>query len=153
LDCWICVLMLLACFADVRPYINVARFPSQRLSEPSCNAGRDHRIAPSIDRAGTKQKTKAARSQSLRSCAVNAGSAIQAEQRTNRRLSIELTHCREFVQKLHVPAHSAIDALNLRILRLDQIVFVGSVCSAAVAKTELNCRKLQWLTGEDVSRP
>ena len=62
--------MLLACFADVRPYINVARFPSQRLSEPSCNAGRDHRIAPSIDRAATKPKTKAARSQSLRSLSV-----------------------------------------------------------------------------------
>ena len=70
MDCWICVLMLLACFADVRPYINVARFPSERLSEPSCNAGRDHRIAPSIDRAATKPKTKAARSQSLRSLSV-----------------------------------------------------------------------------------
>ena len=30
--------MLLACFADDPPYITVARFPSHRLLEPSCNA-------------------------------------------------------------------------------------------------------------------
>ena len=62
--------MLLACFADDPPYITVARFPSHRLLEPSCNAGRDHRIASSIDGAATKPKTKAARSQSLRSLSV-----------------------------------------------------------------------------------
>src|SRR6266545_6175016 len=93
-----------------------------------------------------------------RSCAANGAAAIKQSKRTNfrlravalalrvRRLSIESTHRCEFVQKLDVPAHSAIDTLNLRILRLDQIVLVRRVRPTAMAKAELDCRKLQWLT-------
>ena len=61
---------LLASSGCVRPYNNDAEFPSCRALRPSCNASRDHRIAPSIDRAATKPKTKAARSHSLRSLSV-----------------------------------------------------------------------------------
>jgi hypothetical protein len=44
---------LLASSACVRPY-NDAEFPSCRASRPSCNAGRDQRVATSTDRGPTK---------------------------------------------------------------------------------------------------
>ena len=50
---------LLAFSGRVRPYINVAEFPSSRASRPSCNASRDHRVATSTDRAPTKSKVSA----------------------------------------------------------------------------------------------
>src|SRR5262249_3300951 len=50
---------LLASSACGRPYNNDAEFPSYRASRPSCNAGRDHRVATSTDRAPTKSKVSA----------------------------------------------------------------------------------------------
>src|SRR5262245_14695094 len=50
---------LLASSACGRPYNNDAEFPSCRASRPSCNAGRDHRVATSIDRAPTKSNVSA----------------------------------------------------------------------------------------------
>jgi serine/threonine protein kinase len=50
---------LLASSGCVRPYNNDAEFPSCRASRPSCNAGRDHRVATSIDRAPTKSNVSA----------------------------------------------------------------------------------------------
>jgi hypothetical protein len=49
---------LLASSACVRPYNNDAEFPSCRASRPSCNAGRDHRVATSTDRAPTKSNSR-----------------------------------------------------------------------------------------------
>ena len=50
-------------------------------------------------------------------------------------------------------AHGAVDALDLRILRIDKIVFIRRVCSIAMAKTELDRRQLQRFAGEHISRP
>src|SRR2546425_10718239 len=49
--------------------------------------------------------------------------------------------------------HGAIDALNLRILRVDQIVLIRRVCSVAVPKPELDGRQFQGFTGEHISWP
>jgi hypothetical protein len=50
---------LLASSGCVRPYNNDAEFPSCRASQPRRNAGRDHRVAISADRASTKSKVSA----------------------------------------------------------------------------------------------
>jgi hypothetical protein len=61
---------LLASSGRVQRCSSDAEFPSCRASRPGCYAGRDHRIAPSIDGVATKPKTKTTCPQSRRSMLV-----------------------------------------------------------------------------------
>lgn len=59
----------------------------------------------------------------------------------------------QLVQVINEGAHGAVHALKLRVFRFDDVVFVRSVCAAAVAEAEVTCRQVQRLTGEYVARP
>src|SRR2546428_427546 len=59
----------------------------------------------------------------------------------------------ESVKEPHVRAGRAIHPLDLRILRVDHVILVGSVSAAAVAEAEVARRQSQGRAGEDVTRP
>src|SRR3954447_16117013 len=50
-------------------------------------------------------------------------------------------------------ANGAVHSLHFRIARLDHVILIGGVRSAAVPETEVTSRKTQWLSRENVSRP
>src|SRR5437899_11916503 len=52
-----------------------------------------------------------------------------------------------------VGADGAVDALDLRVARLDDVVLVGSVGAAAVAEAEVARGEAQGVAGEDVAGP
>ena len=47
----------------------------------------------------------------------------------------------QFVQVINEGAHGAVHDLKLRVFRFDDVVFVRSVCAAAVAEAEVTCRR------------
>src|SRR5713101_7237643 len=59
----------------------------------------------------------------------------------------------QLVQVINEGAHGAVHALELRVFRLDDVVFIRSVRAATVAEAEVTCRQVQRLTGEYVTRP
>src|SRR6266852_5971214 len=59
----------------------------------------------------------------------------------------------QLVQVIDEGADGAVHALELRVFRLDDVIFVRSVRAAAVAEAEVTCRQAQPLTGEYVARP
>src|ERR1051325_9417651 len=63
------------------------------------------------------------------------------------------THRREFEKVFDVGKYRAIEPLDLRIGRFDDIVFVWGVRTAAVAESEMARRQTQWVTRKHVARP
>src|SRR5437870_4498478 len=60
---------------------------------------------------------------------------------------------RHLVQIFDVRAHGAVDALDFRRRRLDDVVLVGRVRAAAVAPSEVARGEPQRITGEHIARP
>src|SRR3989442_14027101 len=60
---------------------------------------------------------------------------------------------RDFVQVLDVGAYGAVDALDLRVRRLDEVVLVRGVGAAAVAESEVTRGEPQRIAREHVARP
>ena len=67
-------------------------------------------------------------------------------------LDLTLRRGRELGEVLDERPHRAVEALDLRVRRLDHVVLVGRVRAAAVAEAEVAGRQLQRLAGEDVAR-
>jgi len=60
-----------------------------------------------------------------------------------RRISNEkLAGRSDLIEELDVAAHGAIQAFNLRVLRFDQVIFVGRMRAVSVAEAELDGRQL-----------
>src|SRR5260370_41762641 len=73
-----------------------------------------------------------------------------ARSRCDRSSSSKLSQVVEVVDER---LHRAVEADELRVFALDQVVLVGRVGPAAVAEAEVARRQLERLAGEDVARP
>src|SRR6478672_8707668 len=60
---------------------------------------------------------------------------------------------RQFVQILNEGHRGTVDALNLRISRFNDIIFVWRMRAAPMTKTEMPGGFVQWRAGKDITRP
>src|SRR2546423_644445 len=79
---------------------------------------------------------------------------LSARMQTKVRVSFKcVSALRQLVQILDIRARSALNALHLRIARLDHVILVGRVGAAAMSQAEVSGGQAQRVAGEDVSRP
>ena len=63
----------------------------------------------------------------------------------------EVSSLRQFVEVLHKRHRRAVEGLDFRIRRFNNVIFIWRVGAAAVAETEMAGRKLERFAGKNVT--